>query len=194
MDFLGQLIEEKCSKKLWQLVKASQSGSAFSHLLFANDLVFFPKADYVNCFAITDVLDTFCNMTGQLVSESKSKVYFLPNVDRDTRESLSDILGFSSTPFLGKYLGIPMKQPGISSQDYNFILDRVKQKLSGWKANMLSLAGCTVLIQASSATIPSYVMQCTHQPVRILDGIDWVNRNFLWGSTESANKVHWVGW
>ena len=115
MDFLGQLIEEKCSKKLWQPVKASQRGPAFSHLLFANDLVFFAKADYVNCSAITDVLDTFCNMTRQLVSESKSKVYFLPNVDRDTRESLSDILGFSSIPFLGKYLGIPMKQPGISS-------------------------------------------------------------------------------
>ena len=40
MDFLGQLIEEKCSKKLWQPVKASQRGPAFSHLLFANDLVF----------------------------------------------------------------------------------------------------------------------------------------------------------
>ena len=115
MDFLGQLIEEKYSKKLWQPVKASKNGSAFSHLLFTNDLVFFAKADYVNCSAITDVLDTFCNMTEQLVSESKSRVYFLPNVDRDTRESLSDILGFSSTPFLGKYLGIPMKQPGISS-------------------------------------------------------------------------------
>lgn len=41
MDFLGQLIEEKCSKKVWQLVKASQSGPTFSHLMFANDLVFF---------------------------------------------------------------------------------------------------------------------------------------------------------
>ena len=115
MEFLGQLIEEKCRKKLWQPVKASQRGPAFSPLLFANNLVFFAKADYVNCSAITDVLDTFCNMTGQSVSESKSRVYFLPNVDRDTRESLSDILGFSSTPFLGKYLDIPMKQPGISS-------------------------------------------------------------------------------
>ena len=59
---------------------------------------------------------------------------------------------------------------------------------------MLSLARRTMLIQASSTAIPSYVMQCTHLLVRILDGIDWVNRNFLWGSTESTNKVHWVGW
>ena len=115
MDFLGQLILEKCNKKLWQPIKASQSGLAFSHLLFADDLVFFAKADHVNCFTIIDVLDTFCSMTGQSVSESKSRVYFSPNVDRDTKESLCDILGFSSTHFLGKYLGIPMKQLGTSS-------------------------------------------------------------------------------
>ena len=59
---------------------------------------------------------------------------------------------------------------------------------------MLSLAGRIMLIQASLAAIPSYVMQCTHLPIRILDGIDRVNRNFLWCSMESTNKVHWVGW
>ena len=114
------------------------------------------------------------------MSEAKSRVYFSPNVDRDTRELLCDILGFTSIPFLGKYLGFPLKHLGSSSQEYNFILDRVKQKLSDWKANMLSLAGRTVLIQASLATVPSYVMQCTHLPRRILDGLYRVNRNFLW--------------
>ena len=59
---------------------------------------------------------------------------------------------------------------------------------------MLSLVGRSVLIQASLAAIPSYVMQCTYLSGRILDGIDRVNRNFLWGSSDSAKKFHWVGW
>ena len=130
MDYLGQLIEEKCSVNLWQPVKASQSGLAFSHLFFANDLMLFAKVDGVNYSAIRDVLDLFCSFSGQTVSESKSRVYFSPNLDKDTRESLCDILEFASTPFLGKYLGFPLKQPGSSSQDFNFILDRVKQKLT----------------------------------------------------------------
>lgn len=29
-------------------------------------------------------------------------------------------------------------------------------------------------------------------PNRILNGIDRVNRDFLWGSTDQANKMHWV--
>ena len=180
--------------KTWQPVKASQSGPEFPHLFFADDLIFFAKADWVNCSAIRDVLDEFCDLFGQSVSEAKSMVYFSPNVDRDTRESLCDILGFASTSFLGKYLGFPLKHPGSSSQEYNFILDRVKQKLSGWKANMLSLARQNVLIQAFLATIPSYVMQCNFLLDRILNGLDRLNQNFLWGTSEATKKIYWVGW
>ena len=158
MDYLGQLIEDKCHAKLWQPIKASQSGPSFSHLLFADDILLYTKADYINCLAIRDVLDEFCILSRQSISEAKSRVYFSPNVDRDTRESLSNILGFASTPSLGKYLGFPLKNIGRSTWAYNFILDRVKQKLLGWKVSMLSLASRTVLMQASSATIPSYVM------------------------------------
>ena len=193
MDFLGQLIEEKCTK-LWHSVKASQSGLAFSHLMFVDDIMLFAKTNRVNCSAIRDVLDYFCSLFGQIVSQSKSRVYVSLNVDRDSRESLCDILGFASTPTLGKYLGFPLKHPGSSSQDYNIILDRVKQKLSRWKANMLSLAGRSVLIQASTAAIPSYIMQCSHLLFRILEGLDRVNWNFLWGSSNTTKKIHWVGW
>lgn len=79
-----------------------------------DDLVFFAKADYINCSVIRDILDDFCKLSGQTVSEAKSKVHFSPNVDRDTIESLCDILGFASTPKLGKYHGIPIKQPETS--------------------------------------------------------------------------------
>ena len=91
-------------------------------------------------------------------------------------------------------MGIPIKHLESSSQDYNFVLDRVKQKLAGWKANLLSMVGRNFLIQASLATIPAYVMQCAHLPGKILDGLDRVNRNFLWGTLEVARKIHWVGW
>ena len=116
-----------------------QGGLAFSHLFFADDIVFFAKADLINCSTIWDVLDQFCDITGQMVSEAKScditgqmvseaksRVFFLPNVDRDTGESFSDILGMQSTPNLRQDLGIPIKSQGPSRQDFNFILERVK--------------------------------------------------------------------
>ena len=53
-------------------------------------------------------------------------------MDRDIRVSLCNIFGFQSTPNIGKYLGIPIKHSGPSANDFNFVLDRGKQKLSNW--------------------------------------------------------------
>ncbi|XP_075640276.1 uncharacterized protein LOC142612031 [Castanea sativa] len=73
----------------------------------------------------------------------------------NTREGLCEVLGFQSTPFLGKYLDLPIKYNGIP-QDFGFIIDRIQSKLAGWKANLLSFAGRVVLTQAVTSTIPIY--------------------------------------
>ena len=115
MEMLGYLISEKCEAKLWDPVKASRNGLAFSHLFFADDLVLFAKADLKNCCHVREALNTFCDLSGQKVSLHKSKVYLSPNVSQSTRADLSEVLGFSSTNNLGKYLGFPLKHPGSTS-------------------------------------------------------------------------------
>ena len=115
-------------------------------------------------------------------------------MDQGDREALSDILGFQSTPNLGKYLGFPIKHHDASNQDFNFVLDKVKKKLAGWKANLLSLVRRSVLVQASTSAILAYVMQCNQLPRKILNGIDQVNRNFLWNSLTNKKNMCWVGW
>ena len=101
----------------------------------------YASLDQDNCQTIKAVLHEFCLRSGQRVSEAKSCVLFSPNVGLDQRELLFGILGFNSTPNLGKYLGFPLKHTGDCKHDFDFVLDRVKKKLAGWKANLLSMAG-----------------------------------------------------
>ena len=82
----------------------------------------FAKADRKNCIAIKDVLDTFCSLLGQKISEEKSRVFFSPNVEQNVREELSEVLGFRYTPAPRKYLGFPIKHKG-TPQDFGFIID-----------------------------------------------------------------------
>ena len=58
MEVLGVFITEKNNSKLWNPVKVSQGGLAFSPFFFfwANDLVLFAKADRKNCMGVRDVL------------------------------------------------------------------------------------------------------------------------------------------
>ena len=104
------------------------------------------------------------------------------------------MLGIHSTPNLGKYLGFPIKHPGSSSQDFNFVMERVQNKLQGWKTNLLSMAGRVVIAQSVLSAIPAYMMQECMLLTRILNNLDKVSKNFVWGSTEDHEKPHMVGW
>lgn len=181
MEVFGWIIDEKCANGEWKPIKASNSGPIISHLFFANDLLLFARADITNCRSVRDAIDEFCMKSGHIVNPVKSKIYFSPNVERDQRMKFYDILEFWSIANLGTYMGFPLRHTRSSNQDFNFIIDRVKQKLAGWKANLLSFAGLRILIQASTSAIPSYVMQINYLPSRILDSLDRLNRNFLWG-------------
>lgn len=143
MEVLGAMIAEKCSSKLWNPVKASQGRMAFSHLFLADDLMLFARVDRKNCVAMREVLDSFCELSGQKVSQEKSQVYFSPNVLADGRIDLCNILGFRLTPSLGKYLGFPFKHSG-TPQDFGFILEREQGRLTRWN-NLLSFARRLVL-------------------------------------------------
>ena len=159
MEVLGFLINGKCEEKLWGLVKASRNKPNFSHFFFADDLVLFAKTDLKNCTNIRETLDSFCDLSSLKVNLRKSKVFFSPNVDLDQRSELSEVLGFSSTPNLGKYLGFPLTHSGATSQDFNFVIERVQNKLQGWKSKLLSMAGRVVLSQAIISATPAYVIK-----------------------------------
>ena len=132
-----------------------------------------------NCQSIRDTLDTFCELSGQKVNMTKSKVFFSPNVGQENRDSFCSTLGFRSTPNLGKYLGFPIQHKGSSSRDFDFVLERVHNKLQGWKANLLSMAGRLTLTKAVLSASPSYTMQGCILPSRIHTNLDKVCRNFL---------------
>lgn len=120
-------------------------------------------------------------------------MYFSPNATDQIRGELCNALGFHSTPNFGKCLGFPLKQLGSSTRDFDFVIKRVQSKLAGWKGHLLSFVGIVVLTQAI-ISIPSYVMQNNLLPRRVLDSLDKVSRNSVWGSTLEKCKLHLVSW
>ena len=194
MEYLNLKILEECDNNNWKGIKASRRGPVFSHLFFADDLLFCSEASIGCCHTIARVLDDFCYQSGQKVSLSKSKVFFSPNVNPNLRHQMCSILGVSSTPTLGKYLGFPLRSNGRSTRDFDFVVEKVQAKLSSWKGKLLSPAGRVVLVQSVTSAIPAYYMQNVALPSRICTKLDKINRDFLWGSTDEKKKMHMVSW
>jgi hypothetical protein len=175
-------------------VKASCGGPGFSHVFFADDLLLFAKANNKNCEAISNVLEEFCAMSVQKVSKAKSWVFFSPNVSSRNMQSICTKLGFSSTNSLGKYLGFPIMHKNRSHSEFNFLMEKVQERLAGWKTCLLSPASRLVLIKAAVTPIPKYIMQCAIIPAKVCNVVDKLCRDFLWGSTNEKRKLHMISW
>ncbi|CAN1179275.1 Putative ribonuclease H protein At1g65750, partial [Linum perenne] len=89
---------------------------------------------------------------------------------------------------------VPILHGRVTKLTYNFILDRLDNRLAGWKAANLSLAGRVTLASSVLKSITSYVMQTALLPVTLCDQIDRKIRSFIWGSTDGSRWLHNVNW
>lgn len=108
--------------------------------------------------------------------------------------SISDESGIKATRDLGKYLGMPVLQKRINKETFGEILERISSRLAGWKGKMLILAGRITLTKAVISSIPVHSMSTIKLPASILNKLDKVSRNFLWGSSTGERKLHLVSW
>lgn len=193
MERLGHRIQEAITAGVWKPMTFGRGqGPNISHIFFANDLVLIAEASHSQVNLIRNILDDFCRASGQKVNLSKSLVYFFNNVNEDLAASLSHSLGITCTKDLGRYLGFPLLHQRVTKQTFSFLLDKMRSKLSSWKANSLSFAGLVTLAQSSLASLPGYTMQACSLPVSICDEAEKICRDFIWGSSPASRKCHLI--
>ncbi|CAN1762273.1 Putative ribonuclease H protein At1g65750 [Linum perenne] len=188
------MINSAVEFKYWVPVKLVHDGIPLSHCFFADDLVLFGEASATQARVISDILDRFCDASGQSVSKPKSRIYFSRNTPNRVSAEIVSILGIAATSDLGRYLGVPILHGKVTKHTYDFLLDRMDSRLAGWKTDNLSLAGRVTLASSVLNSLPSYVMQIAFLPVTLCDKIDRKIQNFVWGSSDSVRKTHNVNW
>lgn len=194
MERLTHLIETAIQSGVWKPVRASINGPKISNLAFADDLILFGEATQDQARIIMSCLDQFCDMSGSKVSLAKSRVFFSKNTNMETRKLICDELKLEETQGLGTYLGVPTINGRTSKREYQYLVERINEKLAGWKSKVLSMAGWATLVQSSISSMSYYAMQTTKLPRTTCDEIDRISRRFLWGGTEEQRRVHLVSW
>jgi hypothetical protein len=141
--------------KVWNPITLSRVGPIISHLAIVDDLVFFTEASLEQVELNSNILDIFCKSYGQKVSKEKSRVFFSQNVGWHKKHELGipGYRGFWKVSWNSK----PSQK--ITRYTYQFVHDKVNQRLSSWKCKTLSLVGRVTLAKSVLQALPSYVMQ-----------------------------------
>ncbi|XP_071724591.1 uncharacterized protein [Rutidosis leptorrhynchoides] len=101
-----------------------------SHLLFVDDSLAFMKASESNCDHFLEVLELYKKAADQTVNFSKSSLFFSKNVTEEAQGSLKAKLGV--TKLLGdiNYQGLPIIIRRKKQVSFEYLRDRVKNKVA----------------------------------------------------------------
>lgn len=155
LEHLGHCISDAVISVDWIPFSFGRGSSPkLSRICFADDLILVVEANMGQVQIIKRILHDFCEASSKKVSFQKSRVFFFVNVQEREAANLSQALGVQLTEDLGRYLGVPMILQRVSVSSYKFVLDKMRKKLFGWKANSLSFVGRVTLAQPSLESIP----------------------------------------
>lgn len=193
-EILGHAIERAISNGSWTPIMLGQNGPPLSHIFFADDFVLFREADLVTVETLSRILADFCGQWGHKVSLSKSKICFSSNTEVGLKGKISRMLGFQQTENLGVYLGYPLFHTRTKNYTFQFVADKVQNKLNGYNAELLLLAGRIILAKSVLMSIPGYFMQVMMLPIGVYEQIGKIVRHFVWGASNEVNKTALVNW
>ena len=87
-----------------------------------------------------------------------------------------------------KYLGLP-SMVGVDRSDcFQHLIDRVCQRLKGWKEKILSVQGKEILVKSVAQAIPSYAMSVFKLPKGVCKSITDEIPGFWWGDGEEKKE------
>ncbi|XP_026417308.1 uncharacterized protein LOC113312787 [Papaver somniferum] len=194
MDYLSRLLVNDASNHAISGVKAARNAHAITHLLFADDILIFTKADRHNVTGILNTLNQFSNISGQLLNLNKSSVYFSNNMSPTAKHDLSSALNMIEMQDTYKYLGVTLLIGRDKSKAFKPLIQSFYARLIPWKGKNMNYAARSTMVKHVLNALPTHQMSVFRVPKNTIAKIDTIQRQFWWGKDGGHRGIYFIGW
>ncbi|KAJ0442970.1 putative RNA-directed DNA polymerase [Helianthus annuus] len=193
MEALTGVMKKACSIGIYEGIRLANQGSVISHFLYADDVVFTGNWANYSVKNLSRILRCFYLSSGLRVNLAKSSVFGV-NVSNDNVQDLANYLGCRVGCFPFKHLGLQVGANMNLVKNWKPVVDIFKKRLAIWKAKTLSFGGRLTLIKSVLNALPTYFFSLYKAPSGIIDQLERLRREFLWGITPEKRKLCGVAW
>ncbi|KAL3695157.1 hypothetical protein R1sor_008808 [Riccia sorocarpa] len=186
------LREKEAAGKLQGLkIKGQKS---MLHTLFADDSGVMIGAEQQNFEELHDAVRIYERISGAKLNLKKSTV--IPLGASETPDWLTQTgCHIAKRGEIVRYLGFPIGRGITEEEQKDYIVGKMKKKLSNWKFSALSFTGRAVALKHIIRSTPIHLIACLNLQKQSLVDMEAVCRCYLWGKNkDGANKISLIAW
>ncbi|CAM8951229.1 unnamed protein product [Rhodiola kirilowii] len=190
-EWLNYAVCEYQEMGLLKGVRLCRGAPEITHLMFADDCMFFLKAEKDSVKWIRDILRRYEGISGQKVNYAKSEAVCSKNTSTECIVMLRERMGVPVVGGHSSYLDLPLVFSNKKAEMLRSIEEKMVKRISDWKHKLLSGAGREVLVKSVLQAIPTYAMTCFKLPAGLCRELMRNITRFWWNNGKNRG-IHWV--
>ena len=192
MDYLSRLLK-RASQQAGFKYHPHCRKLGLTHLVFADDLMLFCKADPPSLQLFNRALTSFRDTAGLGTNLLKSQMV-LGGCDDTLQQQCLLLSGLKEANFPLKYLGVPITTSRLTKIQCISLVEKIMAKVHIWTSRNISFAGRARLINSVIFGMYTYWASIFLLPAEVTEKITKICRNFLWSGTAGYKKSPYISW
>jgi hypothetical protein len=160
------------------LNKLSKGCDRFRASLYADDAAVFIKPSAREVVVTEHILGMFARASGLVTNLNKIEFFLIRCEEINLQFLAHNNRHMASFPCI--YLGLPLHFKRPSRDMMHLVIQKVGNRLPGWKRGFLSYPGRELLVKFVLSAMPTYFLTVYKMPKWKIYRIDKFRRSFLW--------------
>jgi hypothetical protein len=158
-------------------------------LQYADDTLLFLSYEENSARCMKWMMIYFEKVPGKRINYHKSDL--VPsNLEEEETQEYAKIFCCKIGKLLFIYLGVPLHHERLRREDIQPIVDKIMNRIAGWKGRFLSYGARLTLLKACLTSIPIYLMSIIKFPKWAIEAINSQMARFFWDDNEDKHMIH----